>query len=628
MAGESRFARFLDATFGTAADAVRGIGRSSYREPLKEELAAIPRLAFGTLPHLASALVGGTMVDAVLRNANKRPNGVAFVMDRERLTWRDVDAMSSRLAHVLTGEGVRPGDVVALLGGNSPTYVALVLGIARAGATAALVNHHLTGRPLAHAIDAASARLVIAHERFTAALDEAEVALERKVYGGGALEEAMARAPLAPFAPVKPGAREVLGNKAKMLLTGESPEEPDYIYIYTSGTTGLPKPCRISHARALTAAAGFAKAVFELTEDDVVYSPLPLYHASGLMLGAGSCIITGATLAIRDGFSASAYWDDIHRYDATAILYIGELCRYLVAAPEQDGERDHQVRIAVGNGLRPDVWPRFQERFGIETIREFYAATEAPGFIVNLEGRVGAVGHVPWRRSGWMRLVKYDVETDTHERGPDGFLIDCEPGEPGELLVRLSERPITAASEFRGYTSEEATQKKILHDVFRDGDRYFRTGDLLRRDEDDYFYFVDRIGDTYRWKGENVSTAEVADTLAESESIAEVTVVGVAVPGQEGRAGLAVVVPAGGAFDASAFTTAAERLPAYARPRFVRVTDALETTGTHKVRKTNFASDGVDPAMLDDDLYVLDGATYAPMDEALWAKVQDGTHRL
>jgi len=628
MAGESRFARFLDATLGTAADAVRGIGRSSYREPLKEELAAIPRLAFGTLPHLASAMVGGTMVDAVARNAQKRPKGLAFVMDRQRLTWRDVDAMGSRLAHVLAGEGIQPGAVVALLGANSPTYVALVLGIARAGATAALVNHHVSGRALAHAIEAAEAQLVITEARFTAALDDAEVVLPRMVYGEGELEAAMDRAPLEPFAPIKPGAREVLGNKAKMLLTGEAPEEPDYIYIYTSGTTGLPKPCRISHGRAVMAAAGFAKAVFELTEDDVVYSPLPLYHASGLMLGAGACIVSGATLAIRDGFSASAYWDDVHRYDATALLYIGELCRYLVAAPERDGERDHQVRIAVGNGLRPDVWPRFQERFGIDTVREFYAATEAPGFIVNLEGRVGAVGHVPWRRSGWMRLVKYDIETDEHLRGPDGFLLDCDAGEPGELLVRLSDRPISAASEFRGYTSEEATRKKVLHDVFRDGDRYFRTGDLLRRDQDDYFYFVDRIGDTYRWKGENVSTAEVADTLAESEAIAEVTVVGVAVPGQEGRAGLAVVVPANGAFDPGAFASAAERLPAYARPRFIRVTDALETTGTHKVRKTTFANDGVDPATVDDDVYVLDGASYTPMDEALWAKVQGGTHRL
>ncbi len=628
MAGESRFARFLDATLGTAVDAVRGLGRSSYREPIKEELAAIPRLALGTLPHVASAALGGTMVDALVHNAKKRPNELAFVMDRERFTWRDVDAFGSRLAHVLTAEGIEPGDVVALLGSNSPTYVALVLGIARAGATAALVNHHLIGRPLAHAVEAAKAKLVISEQRFAEALDEAGVTQPTRFYGEGELDEAMARAPLSPFEPVRPGAKQALGNKAKMLLTGEAPEESDYIYIYTSGTTGLPKPCRISHARALTAAAGFAKVVFELTEDDVVYSPLPLYHASGLMLGAGSCILTGATLAIRDGFSASAYWDDVHRYDATAILYIGELCRYLVASPEREGERNHRVRIAVGNGLRPDVWPRFQERFGIETIREFYAATEAPGFIVNLEGRVGAVGHVPWRRSGWMRLVKYDVEKGEHVRGPDGFLIDCEPGEPGELLVRLAERPMTAASEFRGYTSETATKKKILHDVFRDGDRYFRTGDLLRRDEDDYFYFVDRIGDTFRWKGENVSTAEVADTLAESQSIAEVTVVGVAVPGQEGRAGLAVVVPEGEAFDAEAFAAAAERLPAYARPRFVRVTDALETTGTHKVRKTTFASEGVDPAKVTDDLYVLDRQGYVPMDESLWAEVQNGTHRL
>ena len=629
MGGESRFSRFLDATLGTAKDAVLGLGRSSFREPLKAELAAIPRLAIGTLPHLAGAMAGGTIVDAAIRNAKRHPDSTAFVMEGERLSWRALDDRSSRLAHVLAAEGVGRGDVVALVGSSSPMYVALVLGIARAGATAALVNHHLVDRPLAHAIDAAGARLIISEARFAESVRAAGVETRQRIYReGGDLDAAIAAAPADPFAPARPTAREALGNKARALLEGGEPDEPDYVYIYTSGTTGLPKPCRISHARAMTAAAGFAKLVFELDHDDVVYSPLPLYHASGLMLGAGSVILAGATMALRDGFSASAYWEDVRRYRATAILYIGELCRYLVAAPEREGERRHHVRIAVGNGLRPDVWPRFQERFGIETIREFYAATEAPGFIVNLVGRTGAVGHVPWRRSGWLRLVKYDVERDTHVRDESGFMVDCDPDEPGELLVRLSERPLTGATEFRGYTSEEATKKKVLHDVFRKGDRYFRTGDLLRRDRDDYFYFVDRLGDTFRWKGENVSTAEVADTIAAGETVAEVTVVGVNVPGHEGRAGLAVVVPRPSGFDPVAFGAATRRLASYARPRFVRVTDALETTGTHKVRKTTLAREGVNPKKVTDPLWVLEGDAYVPLDAERWARILDGSYRL
>jgi len=331
-------------------------------------------------------------------------------------------------------------------------------------------------------------------------------------------------------------------------------------------------------------------------------------------------------MAIRDGFSASAFWSDVRRYRATAILYIGELCRYLVLSDPSPEERDHDVRIAVGNGLRPDVWPRFQERFGIETIREFYAATEAPGFIVNLTGRVGSVGHVPLRRSGWMRLVKYDVDEDTHPRDAEGFLQDVGVDEPGELLVRLPDLPLTAASEFRGYTDEAASQKKILEDVFRPGDRYYRTGDLLRRDRDDYFYFVDRIGDTYRWKGENVSTAEVADVLATAPGVDEATVVGVKVPGMEGQAGLAALVT--DAFDPEAFAAAAKELPAYAQPRFVRILKALDTTGTFKIQKGKLRSDGVDPADIDDALYVRAGGGYVPLTPERWSEIRDGTLRL
>lgn len=601
------FRRVVEAALGTAGDLGRGLGRASFREALRTELTRLPVAGLGTLPWLLRATTGGTLLDAALRNARRDPDGIAFRDHETSWSWARLDRFTSEVAYALAARGVRRGDVVALLGPNAPAYVGFVLGCTRVGATCALLNTHLEGRPLAHAIESSRARLLIAHESFDGRVDALELEVPRLDYDDAA--ELPAAAPFPPFPAVK------------------TDPEADYVYIFTSGTTGLPKPCRISHGRAVLAGAGFAQLMFALGPGDVVYNVLPLYHASGLMLGAGACVTAGATMAMRDGFSASRFWSDAVAFDATAVLYIGELCRYLVNAPPHPDERRHRVRVAVGNGLRPDVWAAFVERFGIPQVREFYAATEAPGFIVNLTGKVGSVGRVPVRRSGWMRLVRWDVDREEHVRGPDGKPIECAPGEVGELLVRLAARPLTAASEYRGYTDTGATQKKVLEDVFEPGDRYFRTGDLLRRDQDDYFFFVDRIGDTYRWKGENVSTAEVADVLGAAAGVREATVVGVAVPGMEGRCGLAAVVT-DGAFDPDAFWRTAQELPDYAQPRFVRVLEALATTGTFKIQKAALRREGCDPAAVSDPLYVRDTGRYRPMEPDDLGAIADGRLRL
>ncbi|MCB9619936.1 MAG: long-chain-acyl-CoA synthetase [Sandaracinus sp.] len=610
----------------TAQDVARGASRAPFRDAWLAELSALPAVATGTAPWFVRTLLGGTLESAARRNARRDPNGTAFLHDDTCWTWSDLDRRTSDVAWMLERAGVARGDVIALLGPNAPDYFGWVLGATRAGATAALVNTHLEGRPLHHAITSAKARVVVVH----ASLVEPLRALRRDghdlppvhVYGDALQRvdrasdehdatDALARTPSTPYPPAP------------------TTDEGDFVYIYTSGTTGLPKPCRISHARAVLAGAGFGYAVFAFQPGDVLYSVLPLYHASALMLGGGACLTTGTPMALRDGFSARAFWPDVHRYGATAMLYIGELCRYLLASPEHPLERPNPLRIAGGNGLRPDVWPAFQERFGIPMIREFYAATEAPGFIVNLTGRVGSVGHVPLRRTGWMTLVRYDVERGEHLRDERGFFVPCERGEVGELLVRLPERPLTPATEFRGYTDESASQKKVLTDVFLKGDRYFRSGDLLRFDEDDFFYFVDRIGDTYRWKGENVSTAEVADVLTSASSIAEATVVGVRVPGNEGQAGLAaVVLEPGSAFDADAFWKTAQELPSYAQPRFVRVLSSLATTGTFKIQKNGLRNEGVDPSQVTDPLFVRSDAGYLPLDATTWGDVTEGRFRL
>ena len=586
-----------------------------WRSSILAELRVGPRALRGTVPWLLRTGIKqiDSLLDVAIRNAKAHPHELAFEMEDEHLTWLELAATSSRLAHVLARAGVKQGDVVALLAENSPFYIASVLGISRVGATAALINTNLSGRPLSHAVRVSGAKVVLVSQLLEPALRECDevchslnriLVFDDNPYGG-----LLAGAPTVPYPPARVKSQD------------------DFVYIYTSGTTGLPKPCRISHARAILAGAGFGPLVYGFDTGDKLYCVLPLYHANALLLGAGSTIISRVPMAMRSSFSASAFWDDVHRYKATAILYIGELCRYLVNAPPHPKELPNPIRVAVGNGLRPDIWPRFKARFDIETIREFYGATEAPGLIVNLSGREGSVGRVPLGGlAGWIRLARYDVDLDRHDRDERGFCIPCRADEIGELLIRVPKLSV-GGLEYRGYTDEAATQKKLLRDVFTKGDQYFRSGDLLRRDDDGFYYFVDRIGDTYRWKGENVSTAEVADVITHNDGIDEATVVGVPVPNTDGRAGLAAVVPSG-EFDPERFRRTVSDLPSYAQPRFVRVMGGLAKTGTFKIQKGELRKEGVDPALVDDPLYVRTDAGYERLTEARWADVKEGRLKL
>ena len=602
----------LSALYATR-DALRSLPRrarnADWRESILAELALLPRGAQGVLPWLLRTRLGTvkTLLDVTLMHATEAPDEFAFLMDDERMSWRDLAERTAQVAHVLREEGVRRGDVVALLGQNSPTYLALLFGITRAGATAALINNHLEGAPLAHALKSSGARVLLL-ERSCQDGVEAEQ-LVTLTYLGGDLDARLDAAPRHGVTPIPPA------------------EDADFVYIYTSGTTGLPKPCRVSHGKAIMAGAGFGSVMFRFEPGDVLYCVLPLYHSNALLLGLGSAVVTRTPMALRQTFSAHAFWQDALRYQATAMLYIGELCRYLLATETCPEERLHRIRVAVGNGMRPDVWTPFSERFGIPEIREFYGATEAPGILLNLSGKPGAVGHLPLGGRPLFELAKYDADAGELWRDQDGFCVHAAPEEPGELLVRIGDKPITPLTEFRGYTDEEATRKKQLVSVFREGDQFYRTGDLLRTDGEGFFYFVDRIGDTYRWKGENVSTAEVADVLADAEGVAQVTVIGIRVPGLEGRCGLAAVLPAD-TLDLAAFAARAEQLPSYARPRFVRVLGAMDTTATFKVQKSRLEQEGADPSKVNDDLFVLTPEGYQALTIARWRDVLSGELRL
>jgi fatty-acyl-CoA synthase len=396
----------------------------------------------------------------------------------------------------------------------------------------------------------------------------------------------------------------------------------DLFHIFTSGTTGLPKAARLSHMRYLGVGDGMS-AIAGYGPDDVIACVLPLYHGAGGMVVVSCALTQGAAIALRRRFSTRHFWDEARRDGVTACQYVGELCRYLLNAPPLPTDRDHRLRVMMGAGLGSDIWRAFQERFGIARILEGWSSTEANTSLINLDGRIGSCGRIPFKDRHNGRLIRYDVATDTHPRTPEGRCIECAPGEVGEFIGMILDLPDSGAGRFEGYTSPEATERKILRDVLQPGDRWYRSGDLLSHDAEGYFTFVDRIGDTYRWKSENVSTQEVAETLAAFPGLAIANVYGVAVPGAEGRAGMAaLVLRPGVAFDAPAFFAfTTRRLPSYALPLFVRLTPEADVTSTFKLRKLQLQEEGYDPALIRDPLFVRDETrnTYSALTPAIHA---------
>jgi fatty-acyl-CoA synthase len=400
------------------------------------------------------------------------------------------------------------------------------------------------------------------------------------------------------------------------------------LYIYTSGTTGMPKAANVSHHRLMQWSCWFA-GLMNAGPDDRMYDCLPMYHSVGGVVAIGALLARGGSVVIRERFSAKEFWDDIATWDCTLFQYIGELCRYLTNA--SDALPHHRLRMACGNGLRADVWGQFQQKFHIPRILEFYAATEANVSLYNVEGKVGAIGRVPpfLKHRSPLALVKFDYAREEPLRDANDFCIRCVADEAGEALGRIEGGPAHGQT-FEGYTDDAATEKKILRNVFEHGDAWFRTGDLMRQDASGFFYFVDRIGDTFRWKGENVSASEVAATLMEFPGVIEATAYGVPIPGAYGAAGMAALVTDRSLDFTQLRTHLTQRLPAYAQPLFLRIQDRIVITGTFKHQKADLVREGFNPAATPDVLYFGDptAGDYVQLDTALFERIQAGTIRL
>ena len=565
-----------------------------------------------------------TLINELAETFGDRP---ALMDEDTALTFRQLAGRVNQFARWTMAQGVGRGDVVCLVMQNSADYLAAWLGITRTGAVAALVNTNLVGASLAHAMRTASPKCIVA----SADLADAVVAAAASFESAAPCWIHGSEPPTGELELLDP-ALAVLSSEPLAESECATPSTRDRaLYIYTSGTTGLPKAAVVTHHRVLQWSYWFA-GLLDTDENDRMYDCLPMYHSVGGVVAVGSLLVRGGSVVIRRKFSARAFWDDITRTECTLFQYIGELCRFLVNMPPHPCEREHRIRIACGNGLRPDIWESFKSRFAIPRIVEFYAATEANFSLYNCEGKPGAIGRIPAFLAHRFptALVAFDQQTGEPVRDHRGFCRRCGVDEVGEAIGRIGNDVSAPESQFHGYTDNAASDRKVLRNVFAEGDAWFRSGDLMRRDAAGFFYFVDRVGDTFRWKGENVSTGEVADAVSTWHQVREAVVYGVEVPGFDGRAGMVAIV-SDGVLDLDGFRRhLATRLPDYACPIFIRLIRAIETTETFKPKKQDLVRVGFDPNETTDPLFVnlRETDAFVPLDADLFERIRSGRIRL
>ena len=559
--------------------------------------------------------------------ARKRPDQPLFLFEGLSISYRQANEAANRYARLFMSLGYVKGDTVALIMENRPEYLIIHGGLSKVGIIPALINTNNRGQVLVHAITVAGAGAVICGseliQSYLEIKDEIPQGQLRHVFIEKEGKED----------PTPEGVLDLSPLLARQEVTDPVLESPVTLgdtleYIYTSGTTGHPKATIIKQKKWFQLGYALGGMCMTPVPGEVQYLCLPLYHNSGMNIAWPLTLMWGGTLSIRRRFSARHFWDDIRACRATLFVYVGELCRYLNNAPARDNDGDNPLRTILGNGMRAETWEIFRKRFAIDRIIEVYGATEGVGGLVNRKGVPGMIGRLSLFGVVKMgEVAKYDPEADALVRNKKGFAIRCEPGETGMFLSKIS-----FLNQFAGYRNNpKATRSKLIEDVFRKGDAYFVSGDLFKLHDKDYVSFVDRLGDTFKWKGEVVSTQEVADVVHQFQGIEDANVYGVEVKDAEGRAGMAALtLTPGKPFDFDGLADHVTRnLAVYARPRVIRILESADITSTFKQVKTRLKQEGFDPGIITDPLYFLDPVSgkYVELTRDLYTAIQSGRVR-
>ena len=558
------------------------------------------------------------------KTAARHANKSAIIFEGVELNWSQFNALANQFAHSLALQGIQRGDTVAVFIENRIELLCSIVALSKLGAVAGLINTGLTDRPLAHCINTIESKKCLVGEELITAMDgvRSEIKLTDNDY---LWVSDHAIAGTAPDWTLNFTATLTAMPVTNLPQTDDIRAVEIALYIFTSGTTGLPKPVIVPHRKIMSASRPFTKVGFNAKPSDRMYVCLPLYHITGFLLGVGTCFYSGASIFLRRRFSATQFWPEVQKYQTTLFIYVGELCRYLAMQPECPEEKNNPMRSMLGNGLRPDVWGEFRNRFAIKRICEIYGASESNATFLNILNKDDTIG----TSSADLLIVEYDVDADEVSRDSNGQLIQVALGGAGLLLSKVDEK-----YQFDGYKDKQASDDKILTDVLESGDRWFNTGDLIRQIDVGFamglphFQFVDRVGDTFRWRAENVSTNEVGEILNACEQVEISNVYGVEVPGVEGRAGMAFITLKDGIqFDAQAFSLYAHReLPSFACPVFVRIEKEQNTTGTFKLVKGQLKKEAFHLDQIDQPVYIKkpNSNEYELLDQAFYAQILAG----
>ena len=557
-----------------------------------------------------SASLAHTFQDTTNRFA-ERP---FLYFEDEMWTYADTNKAANILATYLTSTGVKHGDRIVLFMENRPSFVISLLALNKIGAIAVLINTSLTGDPLIHCINSSdSVKCIVGAEQAYAledVLDQINITKQEDFLWSKDTDQYSL-----PDWAIDLQAQLDNSNDKNLDETDSVKAKDVACYIFTSGTTGVPKAAICPNQKLIAASVNIKMAGYRINEKDCMHNSLPLYHSTGLMLGLCAVVQAGASTFIKRKFSATSFWDEVQKYNTTALVYIGELCRYLANSEPRQAEQNNPLKVMVGNGLRPDVWDTFKDRFQVNRIVEIYGASEGNALFMNLLNKNKTIGMT----NADVALIEYDVAEDEVLKTDDGFCKRILNHDPGLLIVRIGPNAV-----FNGYTDAQATEKKILRNVFDEGDAWFNTGDLIKTVDVGYslgkthYQFVDRIGDTFRWKSENVSTNEVGEILNGYKDVNMSNVYGVQIPGCEGRAGMAAFsLEDAESFDWQAFSDYVENsLPKYARPLFIRIIQEMDTTGTFKLKKNDLRNEAFDIGKVSDPIYCLkpNSSNYVALD--------------